>query len=696
MKTKILELLKKQKRALLISEINDLFGLKTVSELKKLMTELTELEKKGIIYHTKRDKYVLIENTHLKIGKLAVHKKGFGFVLMVNEPDIRINATNMNGAIHNDLVAVEIIRANEGKVIKIVNRELDELIGEYYQKNGKGYVKLDDPRYRLNIEIEPNENKGAVEGHKVLVKIKKKLENDKYQATILKILGHKNDPGVDILCVIYQHGIKNEFSEEVLNETEVIPSIVREEDLKGRRDLRRECIFTIDGEDAKDLDDAISIDKLDNDNYKLGVHIADVSYYVKENSFLDKEAYERGTSVYLVDRVVPMLPHKLANGICSLNENVDRLTITCEMEINQQGNIIDYDIFESVINSEKRMTYKDVNKILEKNEIASGYEPFVNKLIEMKNLADILRENKIKRGFIDFDLDEMKIIVNDEGVPIDIGIRERGIGEKIIEDFMIVANETVATHIANLDLPFVYRVHEYPKEKKIRSFIELINLMGYKINAKPKNFYPKDVQKILEELKEKKEFPVLSSLLLRSMQKAIYESENVGHYGLASKCYTHFTSPIRRYPDTTVHRLLRTYIFEQKINNKTTQHWEEKLTPLCEHASLKENDAVECEREVESLKAAEYMEQHIGEKYEGIIAGMINIGMFVQLDNLVEGLVHISELGNDSYHFDEKTMSIVGRKNNNRYRLGERVLVEVINASKQEKTIDFKVLQKIK
>lgn len=695
MQEKILELLKGDNPSLSIYELNDLLGLKTADDMKSLVEVLNDMEKKLLIYRSNKNKYLLMSNSHLKSGRLSVNKKGFGFVLMDNGPDIRIDASNMNGAIHNDLVLVEMINRNDGRIIRVVNRELGQLVGEYYLKNNIGHVKLDDPKYKIDIIIDPKDSKGSMEGHKVLVKTTEELGKGQYQGEVLKILGHKEDPGVDILSIVYEHGINDVFSDAVMEEVENVPSEVDSSKIGNRRDLRNITTFTIDGDDAKDFDDAVSIKKLDNGNYLLGVHIADVSYYVKEDSELDKEAYDRGTSVYLVDRVIPMLPHKLSNGICSLNEKVDRLTVTCEMEIDDTGNIVKHDIYESIINSKKRMTYKNVNRVIEKKEKVEGYEDFVDELELMAELAHILRTNKENRGYIDFDTEELKIVVDETGKPIDVKIRERGAGEKLIEDFMIAANETVATHIFHMDLPFVYRIHETPKEQKMTSFLEFVSLLGYKVKGKRNDFSPKAVQGMLATLRDKKEFPILSSLLLRCMQKAIYLPENLGHYGLASQCYTHFTSPIRRYPDTTVHRLLRTYLFEHQIDNNTVDYWHKKLVPLCEHSSIKEQDAAECERDVDDLKAAEYMEQHVGEQFEGMISNVIGFGMFVELDNGIEGLIHINDLKDDYYDFNEIALSLIGQKNKKVYRIGDRLKIKVKAASKQERTIDFEIVEKI-
>ena len=685
MQEKILAILKKEQKALSAQEIYDLLELNGVDDLKKLLKELQVLEENLQIYRTKKDNYMLFTNSHLKLGKMIANKKGFGFVDIEGDEDVFIAPSNINGAIHGDQVVVEITSKKgmdlEGRIVRVVNRNLKQLVGEYYTKDGMGYIKLDDEKVKLLVSIKLENSLGAMDGHKVLVKIGNKIKDNNYEGEVVRILGHKNDPGVDILSIVAKYGINDTFSEKVMDEVEVLPNEVSLEEIKDRKDLRDHMIFTIDGDDTKDIDDAIELNKLENGNYLLGVHIADVSYYVKENTEIDKEAYDRGTSVYLADRVIPMLPHKLSNGICSLNPNVDRLSVSCVMEINNKGDILKTEIFPSVIKSRKQMTYKNVNSILEQNIIPEGYQEYADKLKEMHALAHILRENKMRRGYIDFDIDESKIIVNEDGKAIDVVLRNRGEGEKLIEDFMIAANEAVATYIYMMDLPFVYRVHGKPDEEKITNFIKFIGMLGYRVSTRINDITPKAMQKILEELNDKKEFHILSKLLLRSMQKAVYDPTNIGHFGIASKCYTHFTSPIRRYPDTTVHRLLRTYLFENKMGMDTIRYWEQKLPFLTEHASNKERDSVECEREVDDMKKAEYMMDHIGDRYTGIISSVLTFGFFVELPNLVEGLVRIDDLpGNSRYIYDETTFSIRSNQDKRGYRLGDEVNVIVKDA----------------
>ena len=701
MREEIIELLGKEKRALSATEICDKLNLNTAGELKKLLDDLRILEEGYTVYRSNKDKYMLFENSHLLKGRLSVNKKGFGFVIVDGrDEDIYIDAKNMNGALNNDLVVVEELKGQngkktEGRVVKVLKKENNLIVGEYKIIDGNPHFIPDDKKLRMEIILDNKDLDDLVDGHKIQVSIVKEMGKYKYLGELVKIIGHKNDPGVDILSIIYDHGINDVFTDEVMEEVNALPSEVLDSDREGRKDLTDMTIFTIDGDDTKDIDDAISISKK-GENYILGVHIADVSYYVKEGTALYKEAYSRGTSVYLVDRVVPMLPHKLSNGICSLNPNVDRLAISCIMEITPNGKIVSHDIFESVIRSRIQMTYKKVNKILNDEETPEGYEPFKDDLKLMWELAKILRKEKLSRGYLDFDVDEPKILVDENCKPYDVVLRERGKGENMIEDFMIAANETVAEHVFYMGLPFVYRVHEVPDNEKVEGFLNSISMLGYHIVGDRNFVYPKSMKKILDQLRDKEGFEILSTLLLRCMKKAVYKPENLGHYGLASKCYTHFTSPIRRFPDTTVHNLLRKYIFNEpndKELNRLIEYWEENLPALCDLASEKERDSIDCERDVESMKMAEYMESHIGEEYDGTISSVMNFGLFVQLDNMIEGLVHISEIKGDYYTFDETTHTLRGEKKGKMYKLGQKVRVVVTNASKENSTIDFNLVE---
>ncbi len=696
MRDRILNILKQQDRAYTIFELKDILGLDTTEEIEEMMRVLNDLESNLTIYHTNKDKYMAFEYSHLKKGKIAVSDKGFGFVLMEDEDDIHVDKEHLNGAIDGDLVIVEITNKNtgakkEGRVLRIASRNYGPLVGEYSYNDGNPTIIPNDKKIKQKVVLTKDSTKDAVDGHIVVANVIKELDRNTILAEITTIIGHKNDVGVDVESIVYKHMFSPKFPDEVLEELKDIPDEVREEDKKGRKDLTNITIFTIDGDDTKDIDDAISIKKLDNGNYELGVHIADVSYYVKPGTKLYDEAYERGTSVYLVDRVIPMLPHKLSNGICSLNPNVERLAQSCVMEIDNKGNVVSHDIFESIIKSRIQMTYKKVNKWLDEGIVEEGYEKYTNDLTLMKELADILRKSREVRGAIDFDTDEAKIIADDTGKPIDVILRERASGEKMIEDFMIVANETVASHVFYMELPFIYRVHGTPKEEKINDFLDFISSLGYKITGKVNIKYPSSVQHVLDQLKDKKEYKILSSLMLRAMQKAVYQPENIGHFGLASKIYTHFTSPIRRFPDTTVHRLLRTYLYENDQSKKTIDYFKEYLPILTEHASMKERDAIECEREVEDMKMAEYMMDHVGEEFTGIISGVTSFGMFVELPNMIEGLVHISDIKGDYYNYDERSMSLVGQKHKKRYKIGDEVNVICKSASKEESFIDFEI-----
>ena len=578
----------------------------------------------------------------------------------------------------------------ECRVIKILKRDIKNVVGEMIKIKNKLTFKPDNDKLNIVVKLTKESVKQCVEGHKVVVSIIKEIGTRLFLGKVTKIIGHKNDPGIDILSIALRHGIEADFNDSVIKELVTIPNEVNTEELKGRRDLTKEMIFTIDGDDTKDIDDAISLEK-SNDNYILGVHIADVSYYVRVGTALYESAYARGTSSYLADTVIPMIPHQLSNGICSLNPEVIRLTISCVMTINSKGKVIDYDIFPSYIKSNKQMTYKNVNKILMEDTIPAGYEPYAEKLREMNELAKILRAEKISRGYIDFGLDEAKIIQDETGKAIDVVKRTRGDGENLIEDFMIAANETVATHINNMDLPFIYRVHDIPSSEKIEDFKNLIKQMGYQIHTNMSKLTPMTMQQILVELKDKKEFTILSDMLLRSMKKAVYSTNNIGHFGLALKNYTHFTSPIRRFPDLTVHRLLRTYLFEQRIDLETINFNQKYLIDVATNSSEREVAATEAERDVLSMKMAEYMENHIGEQYPGIISGVTNFGLFVELENLIQGLVHISTL-DGYYEYIPEILSLVREDGGKKYRIGDEVTIVVTAASKENSTVDFELV----
>ena len=696
MKEKILEILKEETKGQNINEINNKLHLRGMEEITELEDNLKELVTEGVLHMSKNREYMLMSNTKsLKVGKLRINKNGNGFVECEPE-DIFVHSNDLNGAINGDFVEVEIkTRLNdpepEGYIRNILKRDLKNIVGEMVKDKKTLAFKPDDEKLNIAVKLTKESMKGCVEGHKVIISIIKEIGNRTFLGKVEKIIGHKNDPGVDILTIAAKHSIETEFSEEVKRELKNIPDEVCENDLIGRTDLTKEMIFTIDGDDTKDIDDAISV-KRDGKNYVLGVHIADVSNYVKVGSALYDSAFSRGTSSYLADTVIPMIPHQLSNGICSLNPEVIRLTLSCIMTIDNNGKVISYDIFPSYIKSRKQMTYKNVNKILDKNIIPEGYEEYADTLKLMHELSKILRQEKINRGYIDFGIDEAKVIQDENGKAIDIVKRIQGTGEKLIEDFMIAANETVATHISNLDLPFIYRVHDLPNAEKIEDFSNLIKQMGYQIHTNLNKITPVTMQKLLNEFRDKDEFVILSDMLLRSMKKAIYSTNNIGHFGLASKNYTHFTSPIRRFPDLTVHRLLRTYLFENRIDMETINFNAKYLIDVAEHSSETEVNSVEAERDVLDMKMAEYMESHIGEEYEGIISGVTNFGMFVELDNLIEGLVHISTL-DGFYTYVPEMLSLISANKKNKYRIGDKVKIIVTNANKNQGIIDFELVK---
>ena len=689
MESKILEILSGKNKSLTIMEINDLLGLHTIEEYQELEKTLNILCMEAQIYYSeKKKRYTLFSNTNYMKGKLIVNPKGYGFVILDDNDreDIFINSRNMLDAKSNDIVLVEYINKHnkEGKVTKVIKRDESNLVGLFDIENGIDYVILDKKEYGKYI-IPKGFSKGAVPGHKVLVR---RLFNGAFnEAEVIKIIGHKNDVGIDILSYVYEYGFDPTYSDDVMAEVEKIPSEVSEEEMLSRTDLRDKMIFTIDGKDTKDIDDAISIEKIDNDKYILGVHIADVSHYVKKGSYLDDDAYERGTSVYLVDRVVPMLPHKLSNGICSLNPNVDRLAMSCVMEINGKGYVSNYQIFKSVIRSKKQMNYDDVNSILEDNVIPSGYEEYVDTLRTMNELSNILRKKMVRHGYIEFNIKEPKIIVDDSCHPVDIKICEQRTGEKLIENFMIVANETVAGFIEDKNLPGIYRVHDKPNKEKLIEYLKFLSIKGYNIKADVNRFSPKDYQNIINKFKNDPARDILGTLAIQTMSKAKYSDINIGHYGIASKRYSHFTSPIRRYPDLTLHRLLKDYLGTP--NSKVIDSWRKSLPGISIQTSKKELDSVDCERDVEKMKKAEYMMDHIGEVYTGVISGIMDFGFFVMLDNTVEGLVRLDSLKGDYYSYNKNRYMIIGKNKGKMYTYGDVVKVEVIAASKDTSQVDF-------
>lgn len=674
-------------------EINDALGFTSIEDYKILEAKLEEMASKGILYYSeKKKRYLLLKNSHLIKGKLLMNSKGFGFVEIGDgKKDIYIARDHLGEARNLDIVLIELIGdKTEGRIVKIIERNVDAFVGTVYFKEGRCLV-YPDKKNAVDIEIAREYQKGLVDGHKVLVR---PISGQRYMGAVLHVIGHKNDVGVDILSFVYENGFHPQFPKEVLDSIQNLPDDIGCEDLSNRLDLRERVIFTIDGDDTKDIDDAISILKCEDGTYELGVHIADVSHYVERDSLLDKEAYARGTSVYLVDRVIPMLPHRLSNGICSLNPNVDRLAMSCIMKIDSKGRVIGYQIKKSVIRSRIQMTYHKVNEILDKGIVAKEYEPYVNDLRLMKELSDLLRNKMIKRGYIEFSSPEAKILVDEECKPIEIKLRQEGTGENMIENFMVVANETVGGFIFYQNLPGIYRVHDKPDEKRLQGFFNFLTARGYVVAGKKNNITSRDLQNILKQLEDKPDAKILNDLAIRSQAKAVYSSENIGHFGLGSKCYSHFTSPIRRYPDLILHRLVKDYT--EYYSDDVIDFWAANLPEMANHCSVKEQDAQKCERDVDDMKKAEYMEGHIGEEFVGVISGVQEFGFFVELSNTVEGLVKLENMPKGGYVFVEEQFSLVHRGSKERYSFGDQVVVKLVSASKETSMIDFALVKKMK
>lgn len=691
-------------RPLSVDEIEEKLGIQDAEEFKELIKTLNSLEDSGELVRTRKNRYGLPEKMNLILGRIQMHNKGFAFLLPEEEgvEDIYINPSDLNSAMNGDKVLVRREKQSfagdraEGVVLRILERAITQVVGTYDDNKNFGFVIPDDKRIPHDIFIPKGKANGAIDGHKVIAQITKYPEAwSSAEAEITEILGHKNDPGIDIISIIYKHGITIDFPDDVLQQASEIPDEISSEELEDRIDRRNEQIVTIDGADAKDLDDAISVKKLDNGNYQLGVYIADVSYYIEKGSPMDEEAYERGTSVYLVDRVIPMIPHRLSNGICSLNPQVDRLTIGCEMEITTSGEVVEHEFFPAVINSTERMTYTDVNKILvdQDKELREKYAELVPMFEQMEKLAAILRGKRKGRGAIDFDFKEAQVLVDDEGKAKDVVLRERSVGERLIEEFMLAANETVAEHFHWLDVPFIHRIHEDPDEGKLESFFEFLAGLGISVKGTANEIHPQALQKVLDKIKDEPEEMIVSKLMLRSMKQAKYAPESVGHFGLATDFYTHFTSPIRRYPDLIVHRLIRTYLFEKKMDRKTIAEWREALPEIAKHTSEMERRAVDTERETDDLKKAEYMEDKIGEEFTGVISSVTNFGLFVELENTVEGLVHVSYLTDDYYHYDDRAHALIGEHTAKIYRVGDEVKVKVAQVNLDERAVDFELLE---
>lgn len=666
---------------------------------EKFENLINELIAEGRVFETKKGKLASPKDLQMATGTFIGHARGFGFVTPdAGGEDIFIPASETMGAMQKDRVLYKVLhKAEKGKkadgvIVRILERGQQRVVGTFEAgSKGYGFVVADDKKIAKDIFISRENTKGAVTGHKVVVEITDYGEDRRNpEGKVIEILGHINDPGVDILSVIRRYELAVEFPEEVYAEIEHLGIEVAEADKKGREDLRDLLTITIDGADAKDLDDAVSLKRLGNGNFELGVHIADVSHYVRENTALDKEAYARGTSVYLVDRVIPMLPHKLSNGICSLNPHVDRLALSCLMEVNGRGEVVSHRILESVINSDYRMTYTAVREILEDGAPAllEQYAEILPMLEDMEELRQILGEKRRKRGSVNFDLPESKIILDENGKPIDIKPYEKSIATNMIEEFMLVCNETIAENSFWQEMPFMYRSHQEPDEDKLEKMEQFLRGFGYYLRKKDGEIHPRELQKVLQKAEETDEERIITRMVLRSMMQARYTAENGGHFGLAAKYYCHFTSPIRRYPDLEIHRMIKKMLHGE-LDEKASAYYRRKMPDWAKHCSKQERVAEDAERDTDALKKVEFMEDKVGQIYEGIISGVTNWGIYVELPNIIEGMVALSQMDDDYYEFDEKKMLVFGKRTKKSYRLGDKVVVSVAKVDRMMGTIDF-------
>ena len=673
-------------------------ALADVCSASKLWQELLALEANGEIIRTRFDTYGLPEKMGLVAGRFQLTSKGFGFVIPDNKgdrPDVFIPPRSLNGAMNNDRVLARVNndahgKKPEGEILRIIVHANNKVVGIFHQTGDFAFVIPDDKRIGQDVYVMRKHFNGAKDGQKVVVEITEwPQEHRKAEGRVSEVLGNIGDVGLEILSIIKQNDLPLQFPDEVLEAARKVPKTIKKSELAGRRDLRERTVVTVDGEDAKDLDDAVYVEQLGRDEYLLGVYIADVSYYVTEDSTLDKEARERGTSVYLVDRVLPMLPERLSNGICSLNAGEDRLAMACEMHIDSLGTILSYDIFPAVINVRHRLSYNIVRAILAGDSaMCERYEDILPMVARMDILRQILHDKRARRGAVDFELPEQKVILDENLHPIDIVQRIHGNAESIIEEFMLAANETVAKHMFDAHWPFIYRVHDIPSEERMQEFAKLLANFNIKFRVKEET-EPKDIQQAVAEVAGKAEERLITTVALRSMKQAVYQTDNIGHFGLAAKYYTHFTSPIRRYPDLIVHRLLRAWMQQPKLKDSEVEPLEERLDVIAEHSSIRERAAADAERATVDLKMCEYMAGHIGEEYDGIISGVTAFGMFVELPNGVEGLVHISSLMDDYYDFYEERYALVGNHSGRAYRLGDAVRIEVLNVNISDVSIDF-------
>ena len=665
-------------------------------------TIINSLISEGEVFETKKGKLVTTKSINLKTAVFMANAKGFGFARLEdsNDNDIYIPPESTLNAMNKDKILVRITvpsyngKRASGEVVKILSPAKEGVVGTFDEGRGFGFVICDDKKIN-DIFIPKGSTKGAVTGSKVVVNITKRPSPNKCaEGEVIEILGHKDDPRVDILSIIRQFDLPVDYPEDVYEQTEDMPEDITEAEIEGREDLRNIQTVTIDGDDSKDFDDAVSLDILENGNFLLGVHIADVSHYVTEGSPLDKEAYKRGTSVYLVDRVIPMIPHRLSNGICSLNPDTDRLTLSCIMEIDREGTVVNHKIVESVIHSNCRMTYTKVNNVIENNDPdqIKEYEEFVPMLRDMDKLRKILNNRRKLRGAVNFDFPEPKIILDSEGKVLDIKPYERNSATNLIEEFMLVCNETIAEDYYWQGIPFVFRNHDQPDEEKIEGLKKLISAFGYRIKGKGE-IHPMEIQKLIEKVKDTPQEHIISRMVLRSMKQAKYQAENIGHFGLAAKFYCHFTSPIRRYPDLQIHRIIKEVI-EGKLTENRIKHYDSMLSEIAYHCSTTERTSDDAERETDRLKMAQYMQEHIGEEYNGLISGVTSWGIYVELENTVEGMVPLNEIDDDFYEYEEENLRVVGRRTGKIYMLGDEVRVRVIRTDIQARTIDFMFVEK--
>ena len=669
-------------------------------EYPKFQEAIAELEKEFKIGKNHKNKYKVIEEEY-KEGNFRKNAKGFGFVNIGEEDEIYISKENTNNALNGDIVLVEILEEKnklkkaEGKIKRIIKHEKDTIVGTFQNNRNFGFVVPDDKNFGTDIFISKSNFGKARNGHKVLVEITKYPKNDKKaEGKIIEILGKPNEAGVDMLSLIKEYRLPSRFPEPVVKEAQKFGDKIEEKEIQKRIDNRKDIIFTIDGEDAKDLDDAVRVTKMENENYRLDVHIADVSHYVKENSLLDNEALIRGTSIYMLGRVIPMLPRELSNGLCSLNAGQDRFTLSCSMEINKEGKVVSSEVYKGIINVKERMNYHDVQKILDKSDtdVLERYKPYIKDFETMAELAKILKNRRMEQGYLNLDIPESKIDLDINGKVINIGKYETSFSNEIIEQFMLIANETIAEKFYWLQAPFIYRVHEDPDIDKVKELNKFLFNFGMNIKISNEKVYPTEFSKILEQIKGKEEEKVVSNLILRTLKVAKYESENKGHFGIASKYYCHFTSPIRRYPDLFIHRIISKYLDNNyDVPEKWIEDYMQKEEDRARESSEREKIATKVERESEDLKKAEYMEGKIGEEYEGIVSSVTQFGIFVELPNTVEGLIRFDDLGDEYFIYDENRKRLIGERTNKTYQIGDKVKIRVKSASKMLRQIDFEV-----